>query len=188
MERRAHELRAAVEGNKLAGHAAVFDQETFIGGWNFYEVVSRNAFDRVLRETQDVVLQVDHDGLPLARTTAGTLQLGKDKTGLTISADLPDTTLARDVRELVRTGVLSSMSFGFTVAEDTWSKRADGAQLRVIEEVGRLYDVSVVTFPAYAGTDVALRSRFGDAPNIPPRLSLRDQLIRMRAATRKGSR
>lgn len=187
MERRTLEVRAAVDGNTLTGHAAVFGQETFIPGWDFYEVVSAGAFDRVLTEDQDVVLQVDHQGMPLARTTARNLRLSKDKTGLVVDADLPDTSLGRDVRELVRAGVLSKMSFGFSVAEDVWSKRADGSQLRSIEEIGRLFDVSVVTFPAYEGTDVALRSReLGDAPQIPPRVSARGQAALIRARIRIG--
>jgi len=180
------EVRAAVEGNRLAGHAAVFGQETFISGWDFYEVISSRAFDRVLKEDQDVVLQVDHQGMPIARTKAGTLRLGKDSTGLTIDAEIADTSLGRDVRELVGTGVLSSMSFGFTVAVDAWSRRKDGGQLRSVEEVGRLYDVSVVTFPAYAGTDVSLRSRLGDAPKIPARDTARGQAALIRARSLIG--
>lgn len=186
MERRTLEVRVAAEGNRLVGHAAVFDQETFISGWDFWETINSRAFDRVLREDQDVILQVDHQGMPLARTTASTLRLSKDSVGLVMDADLPDTSLARDVRELTRLGVLSKMSFGFTVAEDAWSRRKDGGQLRSVEEVGRLYDVSVVTFPAYAGTDVALRSQLGDAPKIPPRGNARGQAALIRARNTIG--
>lgn len=187
MERRTLEVRAAVEGNRLIGHPAVFDQETYISGWDFYEVINSRAFDKVLREDQDVVLQVDHAGMPLARTRAGNLRLGKDSVGLTMEADLPDTSLARDVRELAAAGVLTSMSFGFTVAVDAWSRRKDGGQLRSVEEVGRLFDVSVVTFPAYSGTDVALRSRqFGDAPKIPARGTARGQAALIRARNQIG--
>lgn len=186
MERRTLEVRAAVEGNRLVGHAAVFDQSELIR--DFYESVDRRAFGRVLRERQDTVLQVDHAGMPLARTTSGTLRLGVDSTGLTIDADLADTTLGRDVRTLVDRGDLSKMSFGFQVAEDAWHVRKDGAQHRTILDVGRLFDVSVVTFPAYAGTDVALRAAvYGDLPKIPTRPSVRGQVARIRWANRKAS-
>lgn len=178
MERRTLEVRADIESGRLVGHASVFDQETRIRDW--FERVSPRAFDRVLRERQDTVLQVNHDGLPLARTTSGTLRLGKDSTGLTIDADLADTSLGRDVRTLVERGDLASMSFGFTVFEDAWSVRKDGAQLRSIEELERLYDVSVVTFPAYAGTDVALRSEFPTPPTVS-RHPAGSQIARIRA-------
>lgn len=186
MERRTLEVRAAVEGNRLVGHAAVFDQDALIR--DFYESIDRRAFGRVLREKQDVVLQVDHQGLPLARTTAGTLHLGTDSTGLTIDADLAPIGLGNDVRVLVDRGDLRSMSFGFQVAEDVWTVRKDGSQHRTITEVGRLFDVSVVTFPAYAGTDVALRSEvYGTLPAPPPRATARGQAARIRWAIRKAS-
>ena len=183
MERRFAALDGAeVKGNTLHGHAAVFNSETRIG--DFYEYVAPSFFDRALREAQDTVLQADHAGLPLSRTRSGTLRLGKDSRGLAFEADLADTSLGRDVRELVDRGDLGDMSFGFTVAEDEWSVRADGSQLRGLVEVARLYDISVVTFPAYAGTDAALRSAaYGQVP-VPPtigaRVSARMQAARIR--------
>lgn len=180
MERRTCEVRAAVEGNRLVGHASVFNQETRIRDW--YEVVLPEFFDRVLRERQDTVLQAEHAGLPLARTASGTLALSKDSTGLSFEADLADTTLGRDVRTLVDRGDLNAMSFGFQVSEDAWSVRKDGAQTRALVECGRLFDVSVVTFPAYAGTDVALRSEFPTPPQIS-RVTARDQAARMRLSS-----
>lgn len=182
MERRTVEVRAGVEGNRLVGHASVFNEETLIR--DFYERVDSRFFDRALRDKHDVVLQFDHAGLPLARTSSGTLRLGKDSAGLTIDADLADIALARDVRELVRRGDLSSMSFGFTVFEDAWSVRKDGAQLRTLVEIERLFDTSVVTFPAYAGTDVALRAEFPTPPSLP-RVTARGQAARIRARIRK---
>lgn len=150
------EFRADVAGNKLTGHAAVFNQRAMIR--DFAEQIDPRAFDRALSEAQDVVLLVNHDGLPLARTASGTLRLAKADRGLAMSADLPNTTLAADVRELTRRGDLRSMSFGFFVREDEWSNLDDGTQLRTVLDVD-LFDVSVVTFPAYAGTDLALRNR-----------------------------
>lgn len=189
MERRTLEVRAGVEAGRLVGHAAVFDQTTTIGGFApFTEDVSSRAFDRVLRERQDTALLVNHDGMPLARTVSGTLRLGTDARGLTIDADLADTSLGRDVRTLLERGDLSQMSFGFTVAADEWRDGDDGRPHRTIVEVDRLFDVSVVTFPAYAGTDVALRAAlYGDLPRVPPRVSARGQAARIRWANRKAS-
>jgi HK97 family phage prohead protease len=182
-ERRFAEFRADVSTGRLVGHAAVFDQETRIG--EFLERIDRSAFDDVL--DGDTVLQLEHQGLPLARTTSGTLRLGKDATGLVVDADPADTTAGRDLRALVARGDLYSMSFGFTVAQDSWERRDDGQHLRTIHQVGRLYDVSVVTFPAYLGTDVALRHAFGDVPAPPntPRYTARGQAALIRARNRK---
>lgn len=180
MERRSVQIRADIAASgRLTGHAAVFNQETRIG--DFYEVISPGAFDRVLRERQDTVLQAEHAGLPMASTWAGTLTLGTDSDGLTMDADIADTSLGRDVRVLVGRGDLRSMSFGFTVSEDVWTVRKDGAQLRTITELERLWDVSVVTFPAYAGTDVALRNEIVTPPQMP-RITARDQAARIRLA------
>jgi HK97 family phage prohead protease len=187
MERRfVQECRAEIEGKRLVGHAAVFNQETRIG--EFFERVHPEAFDDVL--DGDTVLQLEHQGLPLARTTSGTMELRRDREGLVVDADPADTSAGRDLRELVRRGDLYSMSFGFTVAEDAWEKRDDGSHLRTIKRVGRLYDVSVVTFPAYLGTDVSLRSYLGDIPRPPhsPRRTARGQAALIRAQLWKDSR
>lgn len=175
------EFRAAVEGNTLRGHAAVFNERAIIR--DFAEQIDPAAFDRALSEQQDVALLVNHDGLPLARTSSGTLRLGKDDRGLTIVADLPNTTLAGDVRELTRRGDLRSMSFGFIVKADSWSNLEDGTQLRTVLDVD-LFDVSVVTFPAYAGTDLALRNRPPIKNNTP--LSAWDEAVRIRARQRRN--
>lgn len=187
MERRNVEIRAEVAGNKLRGHASVFNQETRLG--DFYEVVLPSFFDRALREKQDTVLQAEHAGLPLARTSSGTLKLSKDSTGLAFEADLADTSTGRDVRTLVERGDLASMSFGFTVAEDAWSLRKDGAQLRALVEAERLFDVSVVTFPAYAGTDVALRQAIKQVtpPQVSRAVTARDQARRLRLESFKST-
>lgn len=152
------ELRGAeVSGNTLAGHAAVFGQLAQIrGGW---EAIAPTAFDEVLSRGDDVVALRDHDpSLILGRTAAGTLRLGVDADGLAFEVDLPDTSYARDVRELVARGDLRGASFGFLPGRDELSHARDGKQLRTHTSVRRLLDVSVVALPAYDGTSVTLRS------------------------------
>lgn len=149
----------------FTGHAAVFEQPTLIGSkrWGFVEQIARDAFADVLND--DVRFLVNHDGLPLARTTAGTLELAQDSTGLvarTSESHLRRTSLGNDVVELLSSGDLNQMSFAFTIAEETWSTYSsddelDGMELRTVNKIRRLYDVSVVTYPAYEGTDAGLR-------------------------------
>lgn len=141
--------------NTVVGYGAVFNSESNdLGG--FVEYVAPGAFDGRLED--DVRFLINHDGLPLARTTNGTLRLSVDERGLKYEADMPDTTLANDLMTLLRNGTISQSSFAFTVEDDSW-ENIDGKNVRTINKVSRLYDVSSVTYPAYneAGS-FALRS------------------------------
>lgn len=182
MNRLYAELRAAaVTGNTLAGHAAVFGQTAEIRGG--YEQIAPTAFDAVLARGDDVVALRDHDpALLLGRTASGTLRLAVDGDGLAFEVDLPDTAYAHDVRELVARRDLAGASFGFLPGEDKLGHAPDGKRLRTHTSVARLLDVSVVSLPAYEGTDVTLRHlTFDPAPD------RRSQLIRARhrALTRR---
>ena len=84
----------------------------------------------------------------LGSTRAGTLTLVEDDRGLKVRAVLPNTTLGRDTAELIRRGDVDSMSFGFSVIKDTWDETGTNRTLNAV----RLHEVSMVAFPAYAGT------------------------------------
>lgn len=137
-----------------------------LGG--FREVFAPEAFDRILgrhrndpRGGVDVVALFNHDdNQVLGRTTAGTLELSKTTKGMAYSITPPDTTLGRDLLTLLRRGDISGASFAFSVSEggEKWSVDDDGKDLRTITEVAGLYDVSVVTRPAYPESSAALRS------------------------------
>jgi HK97 family phage prohead protease len=143
----------------LKGHAAVFDRlSEDLGG--FREKVKRGAFRRVLDEVQDVRLLINHTGLPLARTKNNTLELREDPKGLRMYATLADIRSSEDLYNLVERGDIDQMSFGFTVASDEWVEK-DGAIVRTITEIERLFDVSPVTFPAYPQTDVQVSREAG---------------------------
>lgn len=159
IQRFAVELRAEVtEEGRLRGHAAVFGQAADLGRGGL-EQIERRAFDRALAdESTDVRALINHDpNQLLGRQSAGTLRLDTDDRGLLFDVDLPDTTYAHNLRALMRRGDLTGASFGFIPGKDSWSQRG-GRQLRTHTEVGRLVDVSVVTFPAYDGAGAQLRS------------------------------
>ena len=149
------EVRAEGDEIRVSGYAAVFDEETNIGGM-FTEVIKRGAFkDAVKRD--DVVFLVNHEGLPLARTRSGTLTLIEDERGLYMETVLDGTD--PDVRAIVpkmKRGDLDKMSFAFRPVRQSWD---DNSKLpkRMIEEA-QLFDVSIVTTPAYSGTEIGLRS------------------------------
>lgn len=170
------ELRAEVKGDVLHGHAAVFEQIADLP--HHGEQLARSAFDAVLADkTTDVRALFNHDpNLLLGRQSAGTLKVSVDSTGLPFEVSLPNTSAGRDVRELAERGDLTGASFAFIPGTDTWSRGKDGRQVRTHTSVARLLDVSPVTFPAYDGASVSMRSmQYG-----PPSRA-RSQLVRARA-------
>lgn len=177
MNRFAAEVRADVDGNRLAGRAAVFGALAKLP--SHYEALARSAFDDALAGDDDVKALVNHDtSLVLGSTRAKTLRLEVDDDGLAFEVDLPDTSYARDLRELIARNDVSAMSFGFIPGKDEWSRAPDGRQVRTHTSVARLVDVSPVAFPAYEGTEVYLRSLTFDRPPT----TARSQLIRLQAA------
>ncbi len=122
------------------------------------------AFDRALRQNQDVAGLFNHDpNLVLGRTSAGTMALTKDATGLRYEIELGDTSISRDVQEHIRRGDVTGSSFSFTIPPggDKWTRTQDedGKYFEVREVLDvELYDVGPVTFPAYQGTSAAVRS------------------------------
>lgn len=163
------EIRVAGEGSSsvgtLAAYAAVFNRYSQnLGG--YVEQIDPQAFDRVLGADQDTYCLLNHDeGDILGRTLSGTCRTSTDMVGLFYETDLPNTSVARDVAELVRRGDITGSSFAFTVAPDgdEWSLTTDGFPLRTVRSVARLYDVGPVAYPAYlatqeAGAAAAMRS------------------------------
>lgn len=151
------EVRAEDDSIKVVGHAAVFEQETNIGDW-FREKISRGAFTEAISR-DNVPFLINHDGLPLARNKSGTLRLSEDAIGLRIEAELDaqDPDVQRIVPKMKR-GDLNKMSFAFRAKRQEWIDGEDGElDLRVIHEA-ELFDVSIVTSPAFEGTDIGLRS------------------------------
>lgn len=162
-------LTLRADGGRFVGHAAVFNQKTAIGDparYGFWERIAPGAFDRAINEAHDVRLLVDHEpSRLLARTASSTMKLATDKKGLRVEADLADTSVGRDVRVLLERGDLSQMSFAFTTLADDWTDEKDHSQLRTISDLD-LYDVSIVTFPAYTQTDASMRA-IVDAAGLP---------------------
>ena len=154
------ELRAGGgELPTLEGYAAVFDEPSEPIGGMFLEFVDRGAFTRSLASGPDVRALVDHaPSKILGRSTAGTLRLREDSHGLLASITPPDTTVGRDIAESVRRGDVSQMSFAFSVVGQAWEE-PEGDQLprRHLVDVD-LHDVSVVTYPAYTGTEISART------------------------------
>lgn len=202
MERRyfvAEELRfeQTESGSTVAGYAAVYDRPSEVlttrTGVPFREVISRGAFRSILSSAGNVPLLIEHEGLPLADTQTGTLQLSEDDGGLRFVATLDesDPDVQRVIPKLKR-GTLRSMSFGFKVAArgQSWDHRSAPA-VRHLHEFDALQDVSIVARPAYPDTTVALRSledaakeepKADDEPRPAPQRELRRQRLKITEA------
>lgn len=147
------QLRSDSHAHQLRGYAAVFNQlsEPLTG---FREKIRPGAFKRSVQSGADVRALVDHNpAMIIGRTRAGTLRLLEDAHGLLTEIDLPPTTIGHDLYQSVRRGDVSAMSFGFRVIKDAWPEK----NIRELLDV-ELFDVSVVSFPAYPQTSVDVRN------------------------------
>ena len=146
---------------RFSGYAAVFNSPSERlwdrANGEFTELIAPGAFKRTLARDNDVRMYLNHNSdMVLASTRSGTLNLAEDDRGLKVDAELPNTSYAQDLAELMRSGVVDSMSFGFQVPAngDSWED-----DTRTLHEIA-LHEVSVVTgFPAYPDTaGAAVRS------------------------------
>ena len=151
----------------LSGYASVVEVPYDMGAYT--ETIRAGAFRKTLSERPDVQLLVNHQNMPIGRTTIpwgqpGSLQLTEDSQGLHVLAQLdrndPD---AQTVMRKVGTGLMDQMSFGFTVTRQSWS---DDRSKRFIEEVNlNRGDVSVVNLGASPTTSVVARAAGRQRPN-----------------------
>lgn len=167
-EYRSMELRAAEQGEEksyiVEGYATTFGDTYELyrdGNYIVQENVDRDAFKNT--DMSDVIFQIDHEGRVYARTRNKSLSLEIDEHGLKTRTDLGLTASSRSVFEDIDAGLYDRMSFAFTVTKDSYAEeeRDDGTVIltRSILEVGKLYDVSAVSFPANPNTDISARSK-----------------------------
>lgn len=150
----------------ISGYAVVFEQysRSFYDEW--VEIIDKDAFRNT--DMSDVIMVVDHsqevgDVLARSRNGEGTLQISVDDKGVMFRFPVPDTTVGRDVMQLIERGDISECSFAFWVKADEWrydvpfgNKTMDE---RRILEVARLADLSIVVRGAYPTTSVGVDER-----------------------------
>ena len=193
MEVRSMEFRILAEetgkeerAGRLTGTPIVFGQETDLG--MIREVIEAGALDHT--DLRDVRFLVGHDtsGIPLARSRNNnensTMQMTVTERGMEIRVDL-DTEhnpRAMELYSAVKRGDISGMSFMFTVDKDAWEDLESEQPLRRITSIGRVFEVSAVTFPAYEGTNLEAASEGGALESAKASLeSAREQLKEERA-------
>lgn len=163
------ELRAAAgAGVRVVGYASTYDTPYPIWGGpeagGFNETIKAGAFDKSVRERDDVRFLVNHDGVPLARTKSGTMTLDADDVGLLVDADLdPTSPVVVGLRSAMERGDMDQMSFAFLVVQQSWSP--DYSERSILEV--KLFDVSVVTYPANDQTMALIGAGVRDNPPDP---------------------
>ena len=178
------EIRDADDGQiTVEGYAAVFNQETVIGG-QWREQIAPGAFrDAVGRD--DVTFLINHTGLPLARTRSGTLELTEDNHGLHIRAQLdPSDPDVRSIIPKMKRGDLDKMSFAFVPTRQKWSDEEKMPRRTITE--AELHDVSIVNVPAYSGTEIGIRSALDSLERHRKRQSRSQAARRLRMKARQS--
>lgn len=145
----------------VEGFATTFDTPYLLyeyEGMQFFEVVDRNALDGA--DLSDVIMQYDHAGMvyarnKMARSKPPSLLIEPQESGLFIAANLGLTEEARKLYSTINEGLIYKMSWAFRVSEDAYNKET---RTRTILKIKKVYDVSAVSYPANADTDISARS------------------------------
>jgi HK97 family phage prohead protease len=160
LERRtfASEMECRTTGDRITFHGLAASVESAYDMGSYTETMKRGAFDKSLAGRPDVVLLANHEGLPIARTTNGSLQLADMGNGLEFTATAPaDDPDAARLAAKVRAGLMDQCSFAFRVVSQVWS---DDYTRRDISEVSLdRGDVSIVNYGANPNTSVGVRGR-----------------------------
>lgn len=151
------------------GHASTTEQPYDVYGGTFpgwVETMARGAFKRTIKNNADVVFLINHEGMALAGTRAGTLDLEEDSVGLADAARLnPKVSAVSDLYELTGDGTMTEQSFAFRVVQDAWfdddgdpADEQTGTHRRILEVNMNRGDVSAVNFGANPNTSGGFRS------------------------------
>lgn len=156
-------------GNTLTGRPIVYDARTNLGWYD--EIIEAGALDEA--DLKDVRFLINHntDMIPLARSRNNndnsTMQMTVDETGMNIRVDLDveNNAEAKSLYSAVERGDLDGMSFMFTVDGDKWDDIESEHPTRTITKLGKVFEVSAVTFPAYEQTSISARGLDGALEN-----------------------
>ena len=141
----------------VEGYASTFEPYKLfeLDGVPIFEQIEPTAFDEA--DMSDVVYRIDHEGRVYARASAGTIKLDIDEHGLHHITDLSRTSGSREHFEDIAAGNYPQMSFAFTVDEEHFD---DANKTRIIDRIGKVFDISAVSFPANPTTEIHVRDYF----------------------------
>lgn len=167
----------------VEGYATTFDKPyllyEFEDGTKYYERIDAHALDGA--DMSDVIMQYDHEGRVFARQSNKTLILVPDHKGLLVAADLGKTDLARGLYQDIDAGMITKMSWAFTVLKDSYDR---ATRTRTILKIKKVYDVSAVSIPANGDTEISARNfaRRSYEAEKQELLKRRVQLLKIRAS------
>lgn len=146
----------AEQGYYVEGYASTYEPYVLFSedGVDYSEVIDRHAFDET--DMSDVVFRIDHEGPVFARTSNGLIELSVDDKGLFNRINLGATEKAKEVYRDIEVGNYPKMSFAFTVKEDSYDR---DTHTRKVLKIGKLFDVSAVSFPANPTTSIDISTR-----------------------------
>lgn len=180
-----------MEDMYIEGYAIVYNVSTLLYEYEnikYYEIISPTALNGC--DTSDVVLRYNHSDqvMAVASTKNDTLKLFNEPKGLRFQAKLANTTVGRDLYEMVKEKYLQKCSFAFIIGEDSFDV---STKTRTIEKITRLIDCSAVDMPAYPQTsiyilnDEQLRNQSGiEVERI--KMSIRQKELEFERETLKG--
>lgn len=151
----------------VEGYASTFNDPYVLhdwGDWEYVEIIDPDAFRDA--DMSDIIMQFDHQGKVYARMSNHTLIVEPDQHGLFVAADLGKTTNSRMMWEDIDAGLVTKMSWGFTIAPDGLSYVDDESEHRTtatITRVEKVFDVSAVSLPADPNTEISARSLYDGA-------------------------
>ena len=149
-------------GDFITGRPIVYNSRTDIGG--FDEIIEAGALDNA--DLRDVKFLVNHntDMIPLARSrnnnANSTMQMSIDDNGMNIrvNLDTENNTDAKNLYSAIKRGDIDGMSFMFKVDGESWDALESDHPTRHINKIGKVFEVSAVTFPAYPETTISARA------------------------------
>lgn len=142
----------------VEGYATTFDKPYLMyeyDGIQYFEMIDRHALDGA--DMSDIIMQYDHQGNVFARKSNNTLIVEPDNIGLFTCADLSKSEAAKGMYEEIANGLVTKMSWAFTVAEESYNS---DTRTRTILKIKKVYDVSAVSIPANDDTEISARSYF----------------------------
>ena len=153
-------------GRRVSGYAVVFGVKSEImydgaTGRMFQEIIEPGAITPDLLKRSDVKGVIEHNNqrlLARSKNGSGTLTLKIDNRGLFYSFEAPNTTEGEFALQMIKRGDITGSSFKFSTneADSTWTKDSTGLWLRKVKRIKGLYDVSIVSDPAYNQTSVTV--------------------------------
>jgi HK97 family phage prohead protease len=155
-----YETRDDGANGVVSGRPIILNSVTDLGC--FREVIDTRALDGA--DLTDVRLCLNHDtSYVYARSRNNnpnsTMQISTDSDGLTFTASLAleESPRARDFYTAIKRGDIDKMSFMFSMEDYEWEDLDSDSPIRKITKIGKVFEISAVTFPAYQSTAIEAR-------------------------------